>query len=90
MRRLLLELDRIKGNQICPFSAQITIALVAIVLGTFLILRPKKVIDIQIALYRPFNWKLEPISMTKAVGRMRFMGTLLLALGVCLLIYIAI
>lgn len=50
--------------------------------------KPKKTIDIQIALYRPFNWKIEPISMEKEIRNTRIMGLIVLILGIVSVIYI--
>jgi len=50
--------------------------------------KPKKVIDMQIAVYRPFNWKIEPISMEKEIRNMRIMGLVVLMLGIISLCYI--
>ncbi|MGB2706220.1 MAG: hypothetical protein WBC74_05150 [Candidatus Omnitrophota bacterium] len=52
--------------------------------------KPKKVIEIQIALYRPFNWKIEPISMEKEIRNTRIMGMVVFILGVISLVYIII
>ena len=34
------------------------------------------------ALYRPFNWKLEPISMKKEIRNTRLMGLTLVVIGI--------
>ena len=67
---------------ICPFCTQLTIVVIAITFGSLLAWKPRKVIEIQIALYRPFNWKIEPISMEKEIRNTRIMGTVVLVLGI--------
>lgn len=76
------------GGIICPFCIQLTIVAIAIVFGALVAWKPKKTIDIQTALYRPFNWKLEPISMEKEIKNTRIMGLTVLILGTLSLIYI--
>jgi hypothetical protein len=56
------------------FFLQVILSGVALLIGLVLIAIPRKVIDAQIALYRPFNWKLEPISMEKEIRNTRIMG----------------
>jgi len=53
---------------------QVILSVFALLMGIMLIIVPRKVIDLQIALYRPFNWKLEPISMEKEIRNTRIMG----------------
>ncbi len=69
------------GWMICPFCAQLTIAVIAIAFGALVAWKPKKVIEIQIAIYRPFNWKIEPISMEKEIRNTRIMGMVVLVLA---------
>ncbi len=73
---------------VCQFCIQLMIVVIAIVFGALIAWKPKKTIDIQIALYRPFNWKLEPISMEKEIRNTRIMGLTVLVLGILSLIYI--
>jgi len=63
--------------------------IIGIVLGILFMWRPRKVIDIEIAIYRPFNWKIEPISMEKEIRNIRTMGLVvfILALASLVLIY---
>ena len=79
---------RCSCGMICPFCTRLTIVVIAIVFGALVAWKPKKTIDIQTALYRPFNWKLEPISMEKEIRNTRVMGLAVLILGVLSLIYI--
>ena len=72
------------------FCIQLTLVLIAIILGGLIAWKPKKTIEIQTALYRPFNWKLEPISMEKEIRNTRIMGLTALILGILALIYIII
>ena len=73
---------------ICSYCMQLTIVVIAIVFGALVAWKPKKTIDIQIAIYRPFNWKIEPISMEKEIRNTRIMGLTVLILGILSLIYI--
>jgi len=73
---------------ICPFCGQVTVAVIAIGFGALVAWKPKKVIEIQIALYRPFNWKIEPISMEKEIRNTRIMGMTVLVLGILALGFI--
>ena len=70
------------GGMICPFCAQLAVVVIAIAFGGLVAWKPKKVIEIQIALYRPFNWKIEPISMEKEIRNTRIMGMVVLVLGI--------
>lgn len=72
---------------LCSYCTRLTIAVIAILFGSMIALKPKKTIDIQIALYRPFNWKLEPISWKKEIRNTRVMGLVVLILGVASLLY---
>jgi len=76
------------GGMICQFCIRLTIMIIAIVFGALVAWKPRKTIDIQIALYRPFNWKIEPISMEKEIRNTRIMGLIVLIPGVLSLIYI--
>lgn len=79
---------RCSGGMVCSFCMQLTIVAIVIVFGVLVAWKPKKIIDMQTALYRPFNWRLEPISMEKEIKNTRLMGLVLLILGVISLIYI--
>ena len=68
------------------FYARLAIILMAIVFGALVAWKPKKTIEIQTAIYRPFNWRLEPISMEKEIRNTRIMGLILLLVGVLSLI----
>ena len=59
-------------------------------LGILLMWKPRKVIDIQIAMYRPFNWELKPISMEREVKNTRIMGIELLIIAVCAAILVIV
>ena len=67
---------------------QLTTVVIVIVFGALVAWKPKKTIDIQTALYRPFNWKLEPISMEKEIRNTRIMGLVVLILGILSLLYV--
>jgi len=55
---------------------------IAIAFGALVAWKPKKIIEIQIALYRPFNWKIEPISMEKEIRNTRIMGLAVIVIGI--------
>ena len=57
------------------------------VLGAFIFLRPRKVIDFQIRFYELINWKIIPISMEKEIRNTKIMGFILIlfALGASIL-----
>ncbi|MDP2980487.1 MAG: hypothetical protein Q8N67_00265 [Candidatus Omnitrophota bacterium] len=76
------------GGMICLFCGRLTVAVIAIAFGALIAWKPKKTIDIQIALYRPFNWKIEPISMEKEIRNTRIMGIVVFILGILSLGYI--
>jgi len=76
------------GWMICGFCIQLTIAVIASAFGALLAWKPKKIIDMQIAIYRPFNWKIEPISMEKEIKNTRIMGLAVFVLGILSLGYI--
>jgi hypothetical protein len=76
------------GWAICESCLQLTIAVIASLFGGLVAWKPRKVIDTQIALYRPFNWKIEPISMEKEIRNTRIMGLVVLILGVISLGYV--
>jgi len=75
------------GGTICSYCIQLTIVVLATVFGALVTWNPKKTIDIQIAIYRPFNWKIEPISMEKEIRNTRIMGLTVLILGILSLAY---
>lgn len=78
------------GIVICPFCIRLTVAVIATIFGALVAWKPKKTIDMQIALYRPFNWKIEPISMEKEIRNTRIMGLAVLTLGIIALVYILV
>ena len=86
----LLELCKTCGSQGWLFCIQLTITIIVIIFGALVAWKPKRTIEIQIALYRPFNWKLEPISMEKEIRNTRIMGATALILGIISFIYIII
>jgi len=75
---------------VCAYCIKLTIVVVASVFGALVAWKPKKTIEIQIALYRPFNWKIEPISMEKEIKNTRIMGLTLFVLGIISLAYIVL
>ena len=53
------------------------------ILGAYIFLRPRKVIDFQIRFYKLINWQVTPISMEKEIRNTKIMGfiVILFALG---------
>ena len=49
-------------------------AMFSLVLGLWLIKRPRKAIDMQIAFYRRINWKMEPLDLKREILNTRIMG----------------
>ncbi|MFH1594114.1 MAG: hypothetical protein ABID09_05415 [Candidatus Omnitrophota bacterium] len=82
MEDLFASLCKCNSSRICFFCAQLTVTTIATVFGALLMWRPKKVIEIQIALYKPFNWKIEPVSMTKEIRNTRLMGLAVFIAGI--------
>ena len=58
------------------------VSVIAVLFGALIAWKPRKVIDLQTAFYRPFNWKLEPISMKKEIRNTRLMGLTLVIIGI--------
>lgn len=67
---------------VCQYCTQLTFIVIAVTFGALLAWKPKKTIEIQIAMYQPFNWKLEPISWEKEIRNTRIMGLVVLILGI--------
>lgn len=79
------------GMAICPLCRKIALAVIAVLVGTLMAWKPRKTIDVQEALYRPFNWNLKPISMEKQIRITRILGFILFGLGIfALAIYIIV
>lgn len=70
------------GGVTCSHCIRLTAVVLAIIFGSLIAWKPRKAIDLQIALYRPFNWKLEPISMKKEVRNTRIMGLAVVVVGI--------
>lgn len=75
------------SGAMCLFCVQLTLSVMAMVFGALIAWQPKKTIELQMALYRPFNWRLEPISMEKEIRNTRIMGVALLIIGTISLVY---
>ena len=73
---------------ICLFCLRLSFAAIVMLAGAVMAWIPRKIIDWQTALYRPFNWKLEPISMEKEIRNTRIMGLTILVLGCLSFVYI--
>ena len=76
------------GGMICPYCLRLTVVVIAMAFGALIAWKPRKTIDIQIALYRPFNWKLEPISWEKEIRNTRTMGLIVLIAGIFTFVYV--
>ncbi|MEI8176665.1 MAG: hypothetical protein WCG78_07355 [Candidatus Omnitrophota bacterium] len=70
------------GGVICGYCMQLTLSVIAMALGAFSAVKPGKTIRIQGALYRFFNWKLEPIDLEKQIRNIRLRGLAALCLGI--------
>ena len=75
---------------ICGYCTQLTILVIVSVFGVLIAWKSKKIIEIQTAIYRPFNWKLEPVSMEKGIRNTRIMGLIVLIAGVLALVYVVL
>ena len=69
-------------SMLCMPCVRLTVAVIALIIGTFIAWQPKKSIDKQIAFYRLINWKIEPISMEREIKNTRIMGVIVLAAGI--------
>ena len=76
------------GGMICSYCLRLTSVVMASALGALVAWKPRKIIELQIALYRLINWKMEPISMEKEIRNTRIMGLAVLILGIFSFIYI--
>lgn len=76
------------SGMICPFCGRLVFMVISAVFGALLAWKPKEIIDIQIAFYRPFNWKLEPISMKKEIRNMRIAGSVIVIAAVISFVYL--
>ena len=54
---------------ICAACLKLTGIAIAVIFGALIAWKPKRTIDIQAAMYRPFNWRLEPIDMQKEIRK---------------------
>lgn len=86
----LLELCKCSEIQICQFCIQLTIVIMAILLGIWLLWQPKRTIKMQVAFYRLINWKVEPISMAKEIRNTRIMGVAILIFAIISLLYVIV
>ncbi|UCD55119.1 MAG: hypothetical protein JSV93_06325 [Candidatus Omnitrophota bacterium] len=67
---------------------QLVVFVIAMVFGTLIMWKPRKVIEIEIAVYRAFNWKIEPISMEKEIRNTRSTGAIVFIFGIAALLYV--
>jgi hypothetical protein len=65
----------------------ILIAVVSIVVGLFLLLKPAMAIELQRRFYEKINWRVEPISMQKEIRNTKIMGISLMIITMLILIY---
>ena len=85
---LLSGLCKYSLNLIRVFYVQIAVMIIGIVFGVLLMWQPRKVIDTEIAIYRPFNWKIAPRSMEKEIRNIRTMGLAVFIMAVASLILV--
>jgi len=64
------------------------IALLSIIIGLFLFLKPASAIEAQRWFYEKINWRMTPISMQKELRNTRGMGFLLVAVALLTLAFI--
>jgi hypothetical protein len=57
------------------------VAMASIVLGLWLVKKPRQAIEAQIAFYRRINWKMEPLDLRREISNTRWMGATALACG---------
>ena len=60
--------------------------IIALALGLFIYLRPKRTIDWQIKFYSWINWRMEPISWGKEIRNTRRMGLAVVIVGILALL----
>ena len=72
----------------CCLYLQLVFVILAMALGIWYLRQPQTVIETQKAIYRLFNWNLEPISLEKEIRNTRIMGKAVIILGIITLIYI--
>ena len=65
--------------------ALMLVAVSSVAAGAIFALFPKKTIEVQIAIYRLINWRMEPISWEKEVRNTRLMGFVAIAAGIATL-----
>ena len=79
----LLKLYRYNAN---IFYIQIALIVIAMAVSALYMRSPRKMLDVDMAFYRSFNWKIEPISMEKAIKNTRNMGIAIFMFGLVSLI----
>ena len=75
-------------NQAYVSYIQITIMIIGMVFGILLMWQPRKLINIEIALYKAFDWELKPVSMERQVRNTRTMGVIVFVVALVLLILV--
>jgi len=63
--------------------AQLIVILGGCILGGYVFLRPRKIIDLQIRFYALINWKVSPISMDKEIRNTKMMGFIVILFALC-------
>jgi len=74
----------------CLYCIHLAVSITVIVLGALVAWKPGETINAQIAIYRVFNWRLEPISMEKEIRNTRIMGIAALVMGIISVAWIII
>ena len=60
---------------------------ICLLVGLFLLVKPKAAIELQRRFYEKINWRIEPISISKEIRNTRLMGLFLLILWLASLIF---
>jgi hypothetical protein len=68
-------------------SVLISIAIINILLGLFLFLKPASAFRIQKKFYEKINWRIEPISIDRETRNTKIMGFSLIVLTLLLVVY---
>jgi len=61
-----------------PLAIFVIINICSVIIGLFLLFRPKPAIKIQINFYKLINWRITPISWDKEIRNTRIMGLILI------------
>ena len=68
----------------------ISLSLVSLLLGIFILLKPTQAIEIQIKFYKKINWNMKPVSMEKEIRNTKSFGVLLSIFAILAITYVLI